>query len=164
MVRARRILQSLWNQAWLKGRCWGPQTENNPYAASNITIAVGDELVSISQRDSQLVIHEFVKSTGTQLGKKVRELFKEGGLIQGTVEVFSPLIYTAFCSVCGWRKTFDPGLPAETDSRGQGSRELARKIYEAHSKEYPRCNATNIVVLDQNSVKQDGFIKLIPLH
>ncbi len=50
IVKARKALQLLWERADLKGRCWGPKREDNPYSATNITFAVKDELVSVSQK------------------------------------------------------------------------------------------------------------------
>jgi hypothetical protein len=83
LVRARKILHSLWTSCWLKGRCWGPKLaegndRKNPFRGSNITIAVGMELVSISQNpDGSLNIHEFAQVYGTTLGKKIRAMLKE---------------------------------------------------------------------------------------
>jgi hypothetical protein len=82
LVKARKLLDPLWVKSWLKGRCWGPlyvsDAENglqkNPFAQSNITIAVGDELVSISQGPEGLKIHEFSRITNTNLGDKVRKI------------------------------------------------------------------------------------------
>ncbi len=78
LIKARKALESLWKSADLKGRCWGPKHNNNPYAFSNITIAVGNELVTISMdRNGRLVIHEFRKTEGTDLGERVREIIKK---------------------------------------------------------------------------------------
>lgn len=82
LVRARQALNLLWEkEADLKGRCWGPKRENNPYSASNITIAIGTELVSISQDpDGSLRIHEFSRTEGTLLGERIREILQREGL------------------------------------------------------------------------------------
>lgn len=82
LIKARNILSPLWKKAWLKGRCWGIklQDRDNPYLCSNITLAIGDELVSTSQDpDGGLRIHEFSKTRNTRLGKEIKEaLTKEG--------------------------------------------------------------------------------------
>lgn len=81
LIRARKALDSVWKRASLKGRCWGPKRKDNPYSASNITIAVGEELVSISQdTDGNLKIHEFRKTEGTLLGEEVRTTLQREGL------------------------------------------------------------------------------------
>jgi hypothetical protein len=78
LTKARKILDSLWKKAWLRGRCcWGVKLEdkNNPYLGPNITLAIGNELVSISQDpDGSLKIHEFSKTRDTDLGKKIKEV------------------------------------------------------------------------------------------
>jgi len=45
LAKARQVLEPLWRAAWLKGRCWGPKSEKNPYSATNITFCIGNELV-----------------------------------------------------------------------------------------------------------------------
>lgn len=77
LVEARHTLQPLWEKACLKGRCWGPKREGNPFSGSNITFAVEGELVSISQEGNGLVIHEFSEARNTSLGKKVREILQK---------------------------------------------------------------------------------------
>lgn len=83
MIKAREALDSLWEKAWLRGRCWGLKLkrQNNPYRATNITIAIGSELVSISQReDGVLRIHEFSRTKDTCLGKGIKKILQEEGL------------------------------------------------------------------------------------
>jgi len=78
LIKARKILGPLWQEACLKGRCWGPKRPRNPYSASNITLAVKDELVSISQQpDGSLLVNEFIKTSGTKLGTRIKKLFKK---------------------------------------------------------------------------------------
>ncbi|MBU4223985.1 hypothetical protein KJ934_02075 [Patescibacteria group bacterium] len=82
-VKARKILEPLWNKADLKGRCWGPKRADNDYKGTNITILNGEELVTVSQGDNGgLRIHEFLKTENTLLGIKVREIFETEGLIE----------------------------------------------------------------------------------
>lgn len=79
LVLARKALESLWGVADLKGRCWGPKREGNAFALSNITLAAGDEMVTISKNSKgELVIHEFERVGGTILGKRIRDSL--GGL------------------------------------------------------------------------------------
>lgn len=85
LIKARKVLNDLWEGSLLKGRCWGPNKDNNPFIFSNITIAteIGGriELVSISQKeDGILRIHEFIKTNGTGLGFAVRGCFEKAGL------------------------------------------------------------------------------------
>ena len=83
MVQARQALDLLWKkEAQLKGRCWGPKSEDNPFSATNITIAIGTELVSVSQTDDgRLRIHEFSKTENTSLGERVRTILQDQGLV-----------------------------------------------------------------------------------
>jgi len=92
LIAARKALDDLWKSADLRGRCWGskrkenphwePSQIENPYASSNITLAVGDELVTISMSEhGRLRIHEFRKVKGTVLGKKIKTIFEREGLI-----------------------------------------------------------------------------------
>jgi len=82
-VEARKLLNELWEKAWLRGRCWGIKkvVKNNPYGGTNTTIAIGDELVSVSLgKDGKLIIHEFVKTQNTKLGNEVKKILKQGNL------------------------------------------------------------------------------------
>lgn len=78
LVSARKVLNSLWEDADLRGRCWGIKKESNPFVGSNITIAYGDELVSVCQDGSKIIIHEFIRTSGTELGEVVGRLLREG--------------------------------------------------------------------------------------
>ena len=84
LIKAKKVLNPLWKRAWLKGRCWGTKTEHgleNPYFGSNITLAINNELVSISQDpDSSLRIHEFSKTEETALGKAIKDILKKNNL------------------------------------------------------------------------------------
>jgi hypothetical protein len=85
-VLARKALDLLWNEADLRGRCWGlKKAGDNPYAKTNITVCIGNELVSISRSqegDKKLIIHEFIKSEGTELGNRVRDILKKEELLE----------------------------------------------------------------------------------
>jgi hypothetical protein len=81
LVEARKALDILWTSVLLRGRCWGLRKDNNIFAGSNITMAIGEELVSISQLpNGTLRIHEFARKERTSLGGKVREILSEKGL------------------------------------------------------------------------------------
>lgn len=81
LIKARKALEQLWQEAMLKGRCWGPKKECNSYKGSNITLAIGNELITISQLpDGKLAIHEFVEGNDTLLGKRVKEIFDKEGI------------------------------------------------------------------------------------
>ncbi|MDD5431060.1 MAG: hypothetical protein PHP03_02440 [Candidatus Pacebacteria bacterium] len=81
-VEARKVLDGIWkDEAQLKGRCWGPKKNGNLYGGTNITIAVGNELVSVSEDGKgSLKIHEFVRSGSTALGGKIKNLLAKNGL------------------------------------------------------------------------------------
>ena len=82
LITARRVLDSLWKKSLLRGsRCWGPKREDNPFSASNIIIATGSELISVSQNENgELRIHEFSKTENTSLGKEARAVLQSQGL------------------------------------------------------------------------------------
>ena len=81
IIKARKVLNSLWQEASLKGRCWGLAKRDNPYSATNITIAIGTELVSVSQgKDGKLRIHQFTRAKGTSLGRRVKRILRNNKL------------------------------------------------------------------------------------
>lgn len=82
-VKARKVLDDLWKNSDLRGRCWGVKTKrpDNPYAGTNITMGYGQEIVSVCEIDGKLVVHEFARASGTELGKRVWELLKENHLV-----------------------------------------------------------------------------------
>jgi hypothetical protein len=162
--RARQLLQPIWGGAWLRGRGWGPKSERNPFEAANIIICVGNELISVSQRGKGMVVHEFQKTTGTKLGLRARKLLQQEGLLSEMKEVLSSSGYTWGCKACGERGEVDAGLLAEVDSRGEGSRELARKIYQEHERVSPGCDPSSIEIFDENLIKQEELTKLIALE
>ena len=87
-VKARKALQPLWKRALLRGRCWGVKQKNkNPFQGTNITIGTENEIVTVSQANGELEVHEFKRTEGTLLGNAAKELlrrknlkFKEGGM------------------------------------------------------------------------------------
>jgi hypothetical protein len=164
LTKARQVLEPLWRAAWLKGRCWGPKSEKNPYSATNIIFCIGSELVSISQSNEGLVIHEFQRTTDTKLGERVKDLFQRAGLMPVEIkEVISPRGYTWYCTVCRKRGEIDPGRLVEVDSRGEGARDLVRKIDKEHARVSPMCHNPHIEVLDENLVKQEKITDLLSL-
>ena len=82
LVAARAAMSAIWAAAQLKGRCWGPRTPENPFMASNITLAEGDNMITVcQQRDGTLVVHEFCKVLGgTKLGNKALAALRAAGL------------------------------------------------------------------------------------
>lgn len=82
LIKARAALKTIWDTAMLKGRCWGPISDNNPYSASNITIANYDELVTISiGLGGLLIVHEFKLSPKrTNLGNDIKEVLEKSGI------------------------------------------------------------------------------------
>lgn len=144
--RVKKALEPLLGKASLCGWCWGRKNRDNPYSASNFVLAVGEEMVSVSQRNGELVIHEFRKKK-TNLGKRVREILQREGLIpkEGEKEVFSMTgtEYTWSCSFCGHR--------GKVDADGVEDQQLLiNRIYQAHaSKAVPGCDwCKNVRIFD----------------
>jgi len=80
-VKARKALRHLWKKSDLRGRCWGLRRNKSPFAGTNTTIALGDELISISMNpEKQLVIHQFKRVKETRLGTSVKNLLRAKGL------------------------------------------------------------------------------------
>jgi hypothetical protein len=71
--KARKAIEKIWNKAELKGRPWSKMSTKSPFVGTNILVASGDELVSISYdyENDSLLIHEYQKSK-TQLGEEIR--------------------------------------------------------------------------------------------
>jgi hypothetical protein len=87
LVQAREALSGIWDEALVdgfRGRTWGSQTNpDNPYRASNITMAIGDEVVVINRNpQGDLVIHTFLRADTTDLGERVRTTLSDAGLIE----------------------------------------------------------------------------------
>jgi hypothetical protein len=75
-VMASAALRHIWdNNADLVGRTWGRKKKEkiNPFFGTNITLAIGDELVSVCEKDGKLIVHQFKRTDATELGKKVIE-------------------------------------------------------------------------------------------
>lgn len=80
-VKARKVLDALWQSSDSRGRCWGLRKNGNQFAGTNITIALGDELISISMNSKkELVIHQFQRVAETNLGNRVKQLLQNNGL------------------------------------------------------------------------------------
>ena len=83
-VKARQALIPLWEECHklgMRGRPWGIKSPTNLLGGTNTVLAIGDELVSVSEKDGRLVIHEFRRKSGTQLGDKVRKILREAELL-----------------------------------------------------------------------------------
>ena len=153
--KARKALQPLWDEAQMKGSiCWGPKSPKNPHSGVNLVLRVGDEIVTISQPGERLVKQEFKKTTDTELGRRVINLLQKRGVITPKKkEILALSAYTAYCVSDGWREEFDAGLTGEVDSRGAGSRELIKRIYEEHERVHPGCDPANVKILDPQMVE-----------
>jgi len=82
-VRARKALKSIWKVAQLRGRCWGTKQEEgkNPFMGTNITMAHKNEVVTVSQENGILIIHEFKRTKEeTLLGDAVRQSLEKENL------------------------------------------------------------------------------------
>ena len=163
LVRARKAVNALWVMAWLKGRCWGPKRDNNPYSATNITFLIGDELVSISQHGNQLAIHEFHKAENTKLGGMVKEVLRREGLsIKGEEQLVSKKgkprepYFMWGCEKCKKR-----GVVEYED--GDDLKIVARRIYEEHAEATPGCPHESVKIIDHNLVEQQDFTRFISL-
>ena len=151
---AKKALEPLLREAQMKGStCWGPKSKNNIHSGPNLVFRVGDEVVTISQPGERLKMQEFSKTANTKLGQRVKDILRKGRITPEAKKVLSLSAYTAYCLLGGWRQEFDAGLPGEVDSRGTGSRELIRKIYDEHEKVHPGCDPANVEMLDPQMVK-----------
>jgi len=157
LIKSRKALQPLWEQASLKGRCWGPKREDNPYTATNITFGIGNELVSISQGGNKLVIHEFRKRRNTKLGEMVRKILLEKGLISEEKEVILMAAdYIWSCRKCKKRGEFDATGITDPIS-------IVNHICDDHQKATPGCSATNLQILDHEMRIQEKLMELLGL-
>ena len=162
--KAKKALEPLLKEACMKGSaCWGPKSENNVHSGLNLVFRVGDEMVTISQPDKRLRMQEFRKTTDTQLGQRVRNLLRKEGSVSGAKQIFALSAYTAHCPF-GWMEDFDVGITGEVDSRGAGSRELLRKIFDAHEKKHPGCGPANVEIIDPQMVKLGQLSELMALE
>lgn len=88
LVDVRKALTDLWEEALVKGfrgRTWGQRNSENPFRATNITMAIGDEAVVVNQDlEGNLQIHGFSRDANTSLEKRVHERLQEEGLIESS--------------------------------------------------------------------------------
>jgi len=159
MVKTEQALNPLWQKARLKGYCWDLKSESG----ISLMVCLGEESVFVSKDEKGLITHEFRETTGTKLGRQVRKLLREAGLLPGKSAILSSSSYTWKCSVCGKRGEVDPGLAGEVDSRGAGARELAIRIYEAHEDASPGCPPGNLEVISPQMVTEKDLMRLISL-
>ncbi len=81
MVKARKALDGLWRETDLKGRCWGLRRNGNRYQDTNITLAQGKELVTISMdKEGRLLVHVFRKAKKSSLGETIKEALQAAAL------------------------------------------------------------------------------------
>jgi len=121
-------------------------------------------LVSVSRKGEGLIVNEFQRTTGTKLGRQVRELLQEAGLLSGKSEILSSSGYTWKCNICRKKGEVDPGLAGEVDSRGAGARELANRIYRSHEDASPGCPPGNLEVINPQMVIEKRLMDLISLE
>lgn len=83
-VLASAALRHIWDgKADLVGRTWGrkKKEKENPFFGTNITLAIEDELVSVCERNGQLVIHQFKRTDATKLGEEIKKALIESNLL-----------------------------------------------------------------------------------
>ncbi|HRZ95463.1 MAG TPA: hypothetical protein P5262_02760 [Candidatus Moranbacteria bacterium] len=83
-VKASAALRHIWDgNADLIGRTWGRKKNGrvNPFFGTNITLAKGDEMVSVCERNGELVIHQFKRTDSTELGEEIKKALIKSGLI-----------------------------------------------------------------------------------
>ena len=149
----RQALDRLWKEGYIRGRCWGPKDEDNPFSGNNIVIATGNELVLVSETGE---VREFFSIKGTSLGRKVRKLLKEKGLILKEEKILTMTDYTWFCPVCNKR--------GETEDYGENPQVLANRIFSQHAEASPECNSRNVQVLNRDLVLQEQITELVSLE
>lgn len=162
---AKKVLEPLLKEAQMKSSTgWGPKVRDNIHSGPNIVFRVGDDVVIISQPGKRLKMQEFTKAADTELGKRVRNLFQRAAAVPERREILSLSAYTAYCDESdGWREEFDAGLLREVDSRGAGSRELIREIYEEHERVHPGCDPAHVVILDPQMVRVGLLSELLAI-
>ena len=77
-------MRFLKKEGGFRGRMWGKRggEVTSEYRGSHITFGCDDEIVSINIVDGEVIIHEFFKTEGTELGNKIRLILRENGLIE----------------------------------------------------------------------------------
>lgn len=82
----RRVIDELWERVFreggFRGRTWGLRGRGvkGEYAGTHILLGSAEgEIVILAEKDGKIVIHEFEKTTGTELGKRIRNLLDEKG-------------------------------------------------------------------------------------
>lgn len=160
VVKAKQVLNPLWEQAWLKGYIWDPESGS----AIGLMLCVGRELFIVLKKGKGLTIHESRMTSNTNFGRQARKLLQEAGLIPGMPEIVSPSDYTWYCDACGKRGEVDAGLAGEVDSKGAGAKELAKRIYDEHGVASLGCDPANVVVLNPQMVKEKELMRLISLE
>ena len=162
--KAKKALEPLLKEAQMKGStCWGPKIRGNVHSGPNLVFRIRDEMVTISQPGERLKMQEFSKTNNTNLGRRVRNILQRAASTPGRKEILSLSAYTAYCVSDGWRQEFDAGLAGKVDSRGAGSRELIRKIYEEHGRIHPGCDPANGEILDPQMVKLGRLSELLAI-
>jgi len=162
---AKRALEPLLKEAQMRGStCWGPKLKDNPHSGPNLIFRIGNEMITISQPGERLVMQEFCKTANTKLGQRVRDFLRRRTTTSKKKEVLALSSYTAYCIFGGWRQEFDAGVAGEVDSRGAGSRELLRKIFDEHEKAHPGCDPSNVEIIDPQMVKVGRLSELLAIE
>lgn len=161
----RQALEGLWKQASLKGWCWGPKVLLNRFSGNVLVLERRGEVVTVSDRDGQVIIHEFRQVKGTKLGEEARDVLLKAGLlsIEGK-EAFSMSegSYAWVCRVCKQRGEVDPtGI--------EDPRVLANKLYEAHRKAakeagFPQLHDERVQILDPQMRECKDLQELVALQ
>lgn len=77
-VKARKAIDTLWSKCLAHARGWGLKGKgDNVFEGSNIILINEKEVVILaidSEKKGEIVIHEFIKASGTALGSKVATL------------------------------------------------------------------------------------------
>ena len=83
------VLKKLFEEhAWFKSRSWGlvskknnPCEGINPFGGSHTTIGIGSEIVTVvADQSGGISVFEYTLTTGTDLGKIVKEALREKGI------------------------------------------------------------------------------------
>jgi len=78
LVIVRHALQPLWEKVvGFKGRCWGQNTDENPFPETNITLGEKGECVTICKKDGKTVVYKFKQAEENELGKEIEDILKE---------------------------------------------------------------------------------------
>jgi len=62
------------------GRCWGTTSEN-AFWGSHVDLGLENEFVTVFVKDGKVVVAEYARSQGTELGQEVKKVLLENNIL-----------------------------------------------------------------------------------